>query len=376
MRFLKVRLSEFGRQWQSIEADARVAFQRVGASGWYILGDEVRAFEAALAEAWPIAHAVGTGNGLDAIEIGLRTLDVGEGDLVLTTPLSAFATTLAVLRTGATPVFADVDACGLLDLDLCRRLCAGEPRIRCLLPVHLYGHALDLEALESLGHDFDLLIVEDCAQSIHATWGGRPTGSVGQVAATSFYPTKNLGAMGDGGAVLTRSAERAEAARALRHYGQSATYVHGVLGLNSRLDELHAAILLDALLPRLADWTARRRQIATHYEAGLENRWLATPPKPPKRSSAWHLFPILVAPGKRASFVRHLEERGVATGVHYPRLIPEQRALRRYGRFQVATDLENARRFAADEVSLPIHPFLTDQELDHVVASCNEWRPD
>ncbi len=278
---------------------------------------------------------------------------------------------------GAVPVFVDVDSSGLLDLDLCRGTCARNPHIRALLAVHLYGRALDLGELERLKEDFGLRVVEDCAQSIRATWAGRPTGSVGDVSATSFYPTKNLGAMGDGGAVLTGSAEYASKARSLRHYGQSATYVHDSLGLNSRLDELQAAILHDALLPRVAEWTARRQRTASRYLNGIRHRGVGLPaPSSEEDRPVWHLFPVLVAPPHRPSFVRHLEEPGVATGRHYPRLISEQGALLDYGRFRLATELTRAERFAASEVSLPIHPFLRDDEVAHIIDCCNDWSPE
>ena len=370
-----VSLSGFVRQWAVIQSDAMTAFLRVGGSGRYILGPEVSRFEASLASAWPITHAVATGSGLDALEISLRCLDVGPGDRVLTTPLSAFATTLAVLRVGAIPVFSDVDPSGLINLELCREVCARDASIRALLVVHLYGHAAGLDALEDLQRDFNLCVVEDCAQSVNATWRGRPTGTVGQVSATSFYPTKNLGALGDGGAILTNSAEHANRARSLRHYGQTQTYMHDEIGLNSRLDEAHAAILRDALLPRLTEWTEKRAATAARYFEGIDNRWLELPVVPAGSRSVWHLFPVLVSSGHRSSFVRHLQDRGVMTGMHYPRLIPEQPALIRSGNFQVATELTRAKQFADSEVSLPIHSFLTNEEIEHVIASINDWSP-
>jgi dTDP-3-amino-3,4,6-trideoxy-alpha-D-glucose transaminase len=373
---MKVRLNEFGRQWAVIQADAMTAFRRVGASGSYILGPEVERFEESLARSWPVVHAVATGNGLDALEIALRCLDIGPGELVLTTPLSAFATTLAVLRVGAVPVFCDVDRSGLLDLDLCRDLCARDRRIRALLNVHLYGHAADLDRLEALKRDFDLRLVEDCAQSVYATWDGRSTGTVGQIAATSFYPTKNLGALGDGGAVLTSSADLANRARSLRDYGQLRKYDHDEVGLNSRLDEVHAAVLRDAMLPRLGEWTERRAATAARYLEGIRSPWLRLPTVPAAVKSAWHLFPVLAPSGHRSSFTQHLRSRGVMTGLHYPRLIPGQRALARSDSYQIVTELTWAREFAENEVSLPIHGFLTNKEVEHIIASCNEWSPD
>lgn len=366
-------LADFTRQWQAIEHDVLNAVRRVGHRGRYILGAEVRAFETHLATTWGLPYAVGVASGLDALEISLRCLGIGPGQAVLTTPLSAFATALAVLRVGAKPVFVDVDTTGLLDLERCRAVLRRRPDIRVLLPVHLYGHALDLGDLAALRHEFELTVVEDCAQSIGAGSNGQATGTVGRMAATSFYPTKNLGALGDGGAVLTADRALAERASSLRHYGQTSTYVHDHVGLNSRLDELHAAILRDAMLPRLEPWTARRRAIAGTYREGLENPRVAVPPVPPRSRSVWHLFPVILATEKRSAFLRYLRERRIEAGVHYPRLIPDQRALHEGGEFEVIGELEQARRLAGGEVSLPIHPFLTDDEVQRVIAVCHAW---
>lgn len=198
-----VLANPFQRQWAEISKDVLDAVERVGASGWYVLGKEVSAFEAALAPRFGAAAAVGCASGLDAIEIGLTGLGIGPGDKVLTTPYSAFATALAIVRAGATPVFVDTDAHGLLDLDLAEAALDADSSIRAVVPVHLFGHALNLERIGAWRERFDVVVVEDCAQSIGASSEGQLAGSAGQAAATSFYPTKNLGAMGDGGALMT-----------------------------------------------------------------------------------------------------------------------------------------------------------------------------
>jgi dTDP-3-amino-3,4,6-trideoxy-alpha-D-glucose transaminase len=362
--------NDFGAQWAEIDADVADAVQRVGASGWYVLGREVAAFEAALASAWPVPHVVGCGNGLDALEIALRALGLPPGAPVLTTPLSAFATTLAILRAGGVPWFVDVDASGCVDLDAAAAALQAHPEVRWFVPVHLYGQALDCARLGELADAHELVIVEDCAQSVGARSHGVPTGRAGSAAATSFYPTKNLGALGDGGAVLTDSAALAERARSLRDYGQTAKYEHAVCGLNSRLDELHAAILRDAMLPRLAAWNARRRAVAARYRSEVDNPRVTVPPEPPGSESSAHLFPVLV--DDPPAFLRHLAARGVAAGRHYPRAIPDQPALsERTAR--VLGDLPRARRFAAREVSLPLHPFLDDESIERVVAACRDF---
>jgi dTDP-4-amino-4,6-dideoxygalactose transaminase len=365
-----IPLNDFRRQWQDTREEVLAAVAAVGESGRYILGAEVEAFEQALAGVWTLPFCAGVASGLDAIEISLRALGCRPGDRVLTTPLSAFATTLAIVRTGAAPVFVDTDCFGLLDLDRCEELLARRPDIRFLVPVHLYGHALDLARLHHLKQRFALAIVEDCAQSILAAREGRPTGTVGQMAATSFYPTKNLGAMGDGGAILTGDENLWARARSLRDYGRGSTHRHDFPGANSRLDELHAAILRRAFLPRLARWTARRRQIAARYLAGIAAEAVQAPGAPPGSDSCFHLFPVLVDPARKASFREHLRARGIATGEHYPILIPEQPAMAGIAS-EVIGELPNARRFAAGELSLPVHPYLTDAEADGVIAACN-----
>ncbi|HEY5073284.1 MAG TPA: DegT/DnrJ/EryC1/StrS family aminotransferase [Pyrinomonadaceae bacterium] len=365
--------NDFKRQWEFVEEAVLRAVRRVGSSGWYILGNEVATFEKELAAFWGVSHAIGTGNGLDALEIGLRCLGLRPGDRVLTTPLSAFATTLAVVRAGGVPVFVDVDETGGIDLGQCRELLAHDRSIRFLVPVHLYGRALNLEELKKLQCDFRLQVLEDCAQAIGAESGEMRAGTTGQAAATSFYPTKNLGALGDAGAILTNDAEIAKAAVEMRNYGQSAHYLHSRLGLNSRLDELHAAILREAFLPHLAAWTTARRRIAMKYLDEIRNASLTLPASGSANDSVWHLFPVLVTEGSRDKFQAYLRAEGIATGVHYPRIIPDQPALADAGLGDYSTRLENARRFARSEVSLPLHPFMTNVEVEAVIQACNNW---
>jgi dTDP-3-amino-3,4,6-trideoxy-alpha-D-glucose transaminase len=355
--------NDFQRQWADAGADVLAAVSRVGESGWYILGQNVAAFEAALAAFWKLPYATGVASGLDAIEIGLR---------ILTSPISAFATTLAIVKLGAVPVFVDCDSCGLIDLDKCSQVLAARPAIRHFVPVHLYGHALDADHLDDLRRRFELSIVEDCAQSIGAAWRGRPTGSAGQMAATSFYPTKNLGALGDGGALLTSSEEFARQARRLRHYGQSRRYQHDVIGYNSRLDEIQAAILHDAFLPRLERWAAARQRVAGQYLSGIRNPHITIPPPPADSHSCWHLFPALVAPPRKDAFQAHMRAAGVETGEHYPVAVFDQPALRGVP-CEVVGDCSRAIRFCASQVSLPVHPYLADSEVAAVLSAVNDW---
>ena len=368
-----VLLNDFVRQWAEIRGDVALALEAVGASGHYILGPSVTAFEEQLGRFCGTRHVVGVGNGLDAIAIALRATGCGPGQKVLTTPLSAFATTLAVMQLGAIPCFVDVDDTGLMDLDLVEEALSRTTSIRFLLPVHLYGRALHLGRLRSLGDKYGVCIIEDCAQAMGAKHGNVAVGTVGAAAALSFYPTKNLGCIGDGGALLTNDDVLAERARALRNYGQSSRYVHDHFGLNSRLDELQARIMSAALLPRLVGWNDRRVAIARAYCRGIANPALVTPPF--SSGPVWHLYPLLVRHGDRGAFQAHLDARGVQNGIHYPRLISDQGALATYGKFEILGSLGRAQSFAEQEVSLPIHPYLTDPEIEIVVGACNSWRP-
>jgi dTDP-3-amino-3,4,6-trideoxy-alpha-D-glucose transaminase len=365
--------NDFGRQWRETQEDLEQAFRRVLESGRYILGEELRMFEVQLAEYWGMRYAAGVASGLDAIEISLRILGCGRGDKVLTTPLSAFATTLAILKLGAEPVFVDTDDFGLVDFNLCRRLLAQRPDIRFFVPVHLYGNCLDLGELRRLREDFSLNVVEDCAQAIGASFAGKRAGTVGQLAALSLYPTKNLGAIGDGGAILTNDPGLDSMVRVSRDYGQASKYNHEVIGYNSRLDELQAALLRSAFLPRLPAWTMRRQAIAERYLETICNPGLRCVGGPPGSDSCWHLFPVLVEAGRKELFLEHLKANNVMGGEHYPVSIPDQKALAGLPH-EVIGECAQARRFAQCEVSLPMHPYLTDEEVQRVVETCNRWR--
>lgn len=364
---LKVRANDFERQWNDVRGEAVEAVDRVGHSGWLVLGEEVRAFEDDFARWWGLPNAVGVASGLDAIEIGLRAAGVPAGAKVLTTPLTAFATTLAVIRAGAEPVWCDVDSSGGIDLDLVEAALGKDPSIRAVLPVHLYGHPLDPDRLQRIAAEHGVIVIEDCAQSAGASRGDRPTGTVGIAAATSLYPTKNLGAMGDGGVLLTADEGLAARARSLRDYGQQGRYEHTELGLNSRLDELHAAILRSALLPRLDRWLGRRREIASRYAEALNDGPLR-PIVAAGGDSANHLYPVEVVEGNPAELAATLTERGIGVGRHYPFVCPDQKAVQ--GRGVELGALPVARRLAERELSLPIHPYLEDAEVAAVIDAC------
>ncbi|MCB9496552.1 MAG: DegT/DnrJ/EryC1/StrS family aminotransferase [Fibrobacteria bacterium] len=364
-----ITMNDFKRDDEQLVASELAATERVLRSGWWVLGPEVRAFESEWASWSGARFAVGVANGMDALEIGLRAIGVGPGDEVVTTPMTAFATILAILRCGAAPVLADIDAdTGIIDPVSVERCLT--PRTRAVAVVHLYGQAGPVEALSELCRSRGIHLVEDCAQAHGAEASGRPCGTWGSFAGWSFYPTKNLGCLGDGGALSTESEEIDARARVLRNYGQSIRYHHPEVGLNSRLDELQAAILRERL-KRLDAWTARRRQVARAYADGIRHpsvRVLPLPSDP--RRHVHHLF--VVTTPVRDALQGHLKERGVESLFHYPIPVHRQDPCTDIGRDPAG--LAVAEKHAAECLSLPIHPGLTDAEIDTVVSAVNSFR--
>jgi dTDP-4-amino-4,6-dideoxygalactose transaminase len=345
---------------------AHDAIDRVIARGWFVLGPEVEAFEAEFAAAMGASHAVGVGTGTDAIALVLRALDIGPGDEVITTPLSAAFTALGIMMAGARPVFSDIDPSRLtIDPEEIAR--AIGPRTRAILPVHLYGQPADMAAVERLASRHNLALVEDCCQAHLATAAGRPVGTIGIAGAFSFYPTKNLGAMGDGGAVVTNDSALAARLKRLRNGGQRDRYHHEEFGVNSRLDEMQAAVLR-ARLPRLPGWTSRRRALAGRYRAALAGGPPVDPVDvavPPEHDPGhvYHLFVVRVR--DRAKLQAHLTSSGIETLVHYPVPIPRQPAMAGVN----PQDCPVAARACDEVLSLPLHPGLTDHEVTEVVTA-------
>ena len=337
------------------------AIQRVIDRGWFVLGPELEAFEAEFAAATSAKDAVGVGTGTDAIAIALRTLGIGPGDEVVTSPVSAAYSALAIMMVGARPVFADIDP-HRLTMSPETAAAAVTSRTRALLPVHLYGQPADMPAIMQIAARHQLAVVEDCCQAHLATCGGRPVGSFGQAAAYSFYPTKNLGALGDGGAITYNDATLASHARRLRNGGQTDRYHHGEFGVNSRLDEMQAAVLR-ARLTFLPRWTEQRRTLARTYRAAIEGTpGLAVPPEC-DAGHVYHLFPVLSV--EREALRERLKDHGVETLIHYPVPIPRQPALasERPGTCPVAD------RVCNEVFSLPLYPTLAAGAIEQVAAA-------
>ena len=346
-------------------AAIRTSIDRVIARGWFVLGPEVDGFETEFAAAMGASCAVGVGSGTDAIALILLALGIGPGDEVITTPLSAAYTALAVMMTGARPVFADIDPMRLT-IDPQQIARAIGPRTRAILPVHLYGQAAEMASIEGLASRHNLAVVEDCCQAHLATAGGRPVGTIGVAGAFSFYPTKNLGAFGDGGAVVTNDRALADRIRRLRNGGQTDRYHHREAGINSRLDEMQAAILR-ARLPLLRDRTLRRRALAARYRAAFAGAPVAVPPEL-DAGHVYHLFVVRIPTtdrDARSELQAYLAANGVETLIHYPIPIPRQPAF-------AATDPAEcplASQVCDEILSLPLHPGMTDDDVGHVAAA-------
>jgi dTDP-3-amino-3,4,6-trideoxy-alpha-D-glucose transaminase len=345
-------------------AAVRAAIDRVIARGWFVLGPEVEAFEAEFASASGAAHAVGVGTGTDAIALMLRAMNVHRGDEVIVPALTAAYTALAVLLAGATPVFADIDPERLtLDPDACEA--AVTSRTVAIVPVHLYGQPADMRALQSIAQRRSLAMIEDCCQAHLATCDDIPVGTRGAGGAFSFYPTKNLAALGDGGAILTNDASLAERLRRLRNGGQIDRYVHLEAGDNSRLDDLQAAVLR-ARLPLLSGWTSRRRSLAAAYRRALPDNV-----RPLREHDAGHVYHLFVVRSPdRDALQAHLRASGVDTLIHYPVPLHSQPAFAGIAR----GDCPVAARLAREILSLPLHPRLTDADVARVSAAIGAFQ--
>jgi dTDP-3-amino-3,4,6-trideoxy-alpha-D-glucose transaminase len=340
-------------------AAVRAAIERVIARGWFVLGPEVEAFESEFATACGARFAVGVGNGTDAIALLLRAAGIGRGDEVIVPAMTAAFTGLAVIASGATPVFADVDA-DTLTLDPKSCTAAMTSHTRALIPVHLYGQPADLDPLYACAERHSLVVVEDCCQAHLATYRGLPIGTRGAGGAYSFYPTKNLGALGDAGAVITNDAAIAAAVRRLRNGGQQDRYHHVDAGVNSRLDEIQAAVLR-AKLPYLQQWTATRRELARTYRDVLPPSVAAIVER--DAGHVYHLFAIRAA--ARDALQGHLHSAGVQTLIHYPVALTMQAAFEPYRRHDCAV----AERAGRELLSLPLHPRLQLSDVQQVAAA-------
>lgn len=352
---------------QSVVEEIESAVFRVLRSGWYVLGPEVERFEAAFAAYHGVDYAVGVASGTDAIELALRAAGIGPGDEVITVAHTAVATVCGIERAGAKPVLVDIDPVSYT-MDPAAAEAAVSPRSRAIVPVHLYGHPADMAAIVALAARHGLVVIEDCAQAHGARLGGRLVGTFGHLAAFSFYPTKNLGACGDGGAVLCRDAQLAARLRRLRSYGQTSRYWHTERGVNSRLDEIQAAIL-SVKLKYLDQHNATRRQLAAQYHRRLTR--VVRPELRPTGPEVFHVYHLyVVRHGQRDVLQSRLRARGIETLVHYPIPVHLQAAYADLGYRR--GDLPVTERIAEEILSLPLHVGLSLAEVDSVAEAVEQ----
>jgi dTDP-4-amino-4,6-dideoxygalactose transaminase len=354
--------------YKELQEELDAAYRRVMESGWCILGAEVEAFESEFASYCDAACCVGVGNGLEALHLILRALDVGHGDEVIVPANTFIATWLAVSYTGAIPVPVEPDekSCNIASARIEQAITS---RTKVILPVHLYGQPADMDPIMKIAVRYNLRVVEDAAQAHGARYKGRRVGSLGDAAGFSFYPGKNLGALGDGGAVVTNDRELAVKVRVLRNYGSSVKYRNEVKGVNSRLDEIQAAFLR-VKLHYLDEWNLRRARKAASYSEALRGLPLELPHLPHWAESVWHLYVIRTS--ERDELQEHLTQSGIGTLIHYP--IPPHLQLA-YKELELAAGaMPISERMSAEVLSLPMGPHLSDEELMQTVTAIKEWR--
>ena len=352
------------RQHAALRGELLAAMARVLDSSQFVLGGEGRALEGELAALSGVRHAVGVGSGTDALRLALAAAGVGPGDEVLTPAYSFVASASTIAMLGATPVFVDIDP-ETFTLDVAAAERALTPRTRAVMPVHLYGHPAAMDRLVALARAHRLLVIEDAAQAVGAAWAGKAVGSWGDAACYSFYPTKNLGACGDGGMIVTDREDLPDRARRLRHHGDGGRYHHVELGYCSRLDELQAAVLR-VKLAHLAAWTEARRRLAARYRAALADAPLGLPAERPEARHVWHLY--AVRHPQRDALAKALADLGVGTSVHYPLPVPGQPVFGGGGERR----FPEAWRASRETLCLPCFPELTDAEQDAVIAAARQ----
>ncbi len=365
-----VQFVDLQRQYRELKTEIDAAVESVFSCAGFILGTEVAAFEEEFAAYCGVRHCVGVGSGLDALILTLKGLGVGAGDEVILPGNTFIATALAVTHTGATPVLVDHDPQNYT-MHPGSLATAISGRSKAVIPVHLYGQAADMDAINAIAAEHGLMVVEDAAQAHGATYDQRRCGSLGRAAAFSFYPGKNLGGAGDGGAVVTDDDELAAWLRKMRNYGSGHKHHHELAGRNTRLDALQAAVLRVKLC-HLDRWNELRRHTAEHYQVRLAELPIALPVTAAKRTHAYHLYVIRC--GGRDELLSYLDQRGVSAGIHYPVPIHQQPAYRR--RCMVPRPLRYTQEYAEQIISLPMHPHMTSEDVEYVVQCLGEFPGD
>ena len=364
---MNVPFVSFRPMEKELNSELRAAFDRVFDASWYIEGKEDEAFEKAFAEYCNTDYCIGVGNGLDALMLALKALGVGAGDEVIVPSNTYIATALAVTYVGATPVFVEPDI-RTYNIDPAKIEEKITDKTKAVMPVHLYGQPCDMDPIMAIAKKYNLYVVEDCAQAHGALYNGKVIGSFGDVAGFSFYPGKNLGALGDAGAAVTNNKEIADKIRALGNYGSDYKYHHIYQGNNSRLDELQAAFL-SAKLPLLSKMNEERRRIADCYLSNIKNPELALPFVPDYAVPVWHIFAVRT--NKRDELAAYLAEKGISTNKHYPIPIHLQDCYKDLGITQGMLPI--AEEISATQLSLPMFYGMTDEQIEYVIDCLNKF---
>ena len=365
---MKIPFVTFKPMERELDKELRAAFTRVFENSWYIDGVEDKAFEEAFAEYCKVNYCIGCGNGLDALMLSLKALGIGKGDEVIVPSNTFIATALAVTYVGATPVFAEPD---INTFNINPSLIEEKitPKTKAIMPVHLYGQACDMAPIMEIARKHNLFVVEDCAQAHGATYKGQTIGTFGDAAGFSFYPGKNLGALGDAGAIVTNNKELAEKLRALGNYGSDYKYHHIYQGTNSRLDELQAAFL-SAKIPFMDKMNKNRREIAKKYLEKIDNPAVVLPYVMPECEHVWHVFAI--RSDRRDELANYLEEKGIGVNKHYPIPMHMQECYKELGIKQ--GELPIAEKISATQLSLPLYYGMTDEEINYVIDCINQFK--
>ena len=348
------------REYAEIGEEMTQAIERVVQSGWFILGEEVKKFEEEFSKYIGTKYGIGVNSGSDALFLALKALGIGKDYEVITVSHTFISTVDAIARNGAKPVFVDIDP-DTYCIDVTKVEKKITNKTRAILPVHLYGHSADMEPITEIAEKYNLSVIEDACQAHGAEYKGEKVGSIGDIGCFSFYPTKNLGAYGDGGMVVTNSEELADKLRTFRNYGQPQKYYHDFVGVNSRLDEIHAAILR-IKLKHLDEWNERRRKIAKLYNKLLEDSEIVTPIEKEHAKHVYHLY--VVRCKDRNKLQQYLSMGRIQTRVHYPIPVHKQKAYLKLG---YTANLPVTERICSEILSLPMHPFLHEDEIPSVV---------
>lgn len=360
-----ILMNDFKKEYTDIKSELDSAIEKTLESGWYILGSEVEAFEKKYAEYQGVKYCIGVANGLDALQISLMALGIGTGDEVITVSNTAVATVLAITNAGATPVFTDVDENYLMDVSKVEALIT--EKTKAIIPVHLFGQMADMMKLKKIAKKHNVKIVEDACQAHGAKQYAVRSGSIGDTGCFSFYPTKNLGAFGDGGAIVTNDEKLYEKCKMIRNYGQKNRYYHEIKGINSRLDEIQAAVL-SVKLNHLEDNVSKRNTIAKKYAELLADvKEIVLPKTFEGNYHAFHLYVIQAE--RRDELLAYLQKNGIQALIHYPVPVHQQECYKEFNNISLPHTEELSQKI----LSLPIHPFLTDEEVKTVTEKIIEF---